>query len=201
MSMAFDPEGVPRSGDPLAAELLGVLIGDVRAMTARLHGLVQRGRPSDDETLTTAGSDTDRIGWQLAVLASAAGTDVMLARREAEGLRMFLELICEALARLGRTLELPTTLPQLVPTTGGGWEATWLVGAILFETGRTCAPGTQLEWTLEPAEGAHHLRITGAIDEPLRARIEELAQRVPEAEPSFEPGGCTLAIPGPWLTW
>lgn len=195
--------GSPRPGDPLAAELLDVLFGEVRAVTARLQALL-RGEPVapiDAAELNEAGDAAERIGWQLAVLFSAGGADVLSARRERAGLGPFLELVQRALARIDRRLELPAGLPAL-GTVGRGWEAPWLIGAVLFEAGRRLAPGARVPWSLEPAgpeARAHRLVVSAPPDRGLDNRIEELARLVPGTKIGGNDERRVLALPEPWL--
>jgi len=203
--MAREPENrdtTPLGGDPLTAELLDVLVADVRAVTSRLHELFEApsaAREPNPELLTRSSDEARSIGWQLAVLASAADKDVLLARREAGGLGLFLELVRAALARSGRTLEVPARLPRIAPSVGAGWEVAWLVGAALYEMGRRIPPDARLAWSLATEPEGHALRGRVSPDAALRARLSELARCVPGATISSDEEGCTVLVPTPWL--
>jgi hypothetical protein len=72
--------------------------------------LVER---SDD--LDYAAAQLHRLGWLVGMIGAAQGADLLLARREAPGLRWSLEALAELLAREQVRLELPAQLPRVAP--------------------------------------------------------------------------------------
>jgi hypothetical protein len=114
--------------DPLTSALLPVLLHRLNNATQILHGwnaLLAVSRSADERAgadLAFASQVVDETGWVLAVLASASGADLLLARRERRGLAPLLEVVRDALRRSDRELATcDSPPPSLAPT----WEWRW----------------------------------------------------------------------------
>ena len=107
--------------EPLAALLWPRILARVRVTTRLLNELAEVGACAWDAQRCAAFEEATRasrrLGWVLGVLASAAGTELLLARREPRGLEPLLELLAEGLASEGRALApARAPLPRLAPS-------------------------------------------------------------------------------------
>ena len=167
----------PTDPDPLAAALLPVtvhglnnatqLVASLNAVLAMPDGgAFLEGRADD---LSSVSTDLDGLGWIVAVLASASGSDLMLARRKRDGLPIMIDCVRDGLRREGRDLA-PTegSLPALAPGYGSGWEVAWAVGVALYVCGQSVEG--PLAWT--------HTGARFEIDASKEALPDELVSRV-----------------------
>lgn len=196
-----------RSSDPLAVALLPVLLHKLAGATQLLSGLnallgVEGGEVfaltrSDD--LGAASRTAHDLGWLMAVLASAGGTNLLLERREPRGIAIVLEVLADALRRKGRELHgVGLAPPALAPEVLDGWQVAWSFGALLLSAADDLAPGEPLEWSLEStAEGG--VRLSAPAGESV-ARISALVtERLPGARLSMEEGRFSLSLPAEWI--
>lgn len=205
-----------------AAALLPVLLHRIRNTTQLLTGVnavLAGGEPgvlpaTRAEDLGQASREAEELGWLLAVLSGGLGCDLAGERREADGLRVVLSLVRDALRRAGGALALPTRWPRIA----GGAPAAQLclaVGELVWRAARG-AEGAALE--LEPLAG--EARLSSAWRLRLRSRrgepSTEPAARAPQASAAGEqeaalhglpsgarleraPDGFSLELPPGWL--
>ena len=199
--------GEPRPAlDPLAAALLPVLLHKLNNTTQLLSGfatlLAMRGgqemlvERTDD--LAGASLSVDELGWLLAVLASACGANLLLARREARGLEILVAMLRDALRREHSVvLESCEPLPQLHPAPLDGWQVPWAVGTLLWSSGCELESGARLTWHAAFAD--EHF----VIEAPASPRSEDAATRVAERLPGAQVTCNTerwrLALPRAWV--
>lgn len=191
--------------DPLARAMLPVLLHRVANATQHLNALTAL-LALDPGALGTRGGDlagtsdlVDETGWLLALLASAHGARLLLARREGRGLRPLVTCVRECLRREGRDLRDPgAPLPDLAPDVGDGWQLPWAIGTWLYESGRSLPPRQSLAWSFRTSAEGTRLVCTAARAElsPLKAR---LAHQLPAAVLTLDGGGGTLLLPVGWL--
>ena len=132
------------------------------------------------EESKSAGETIDEVGWLLAVLASACGADLLLARRERDGLAGVLAAVREAVRREGRELARgPDALPRLAPEFGDGWRVPWAIGTWIHVGAIALPERSSLEWDVRPREGGSEVRCRV----PAHASRDALEQRVREHLP------------------
>jgi hypothetical protein len=188
MSLVNAEQELQVIGDPLAAALLPVLMHRLNNATQVLQALNamlatgerQRVLAARCGDLVSAGETIDEVGWLLAVLASACGADLLLARRERDGLAGVLAAVREAVRREGRELARgPDALPRLAPEFGDGWRVPWAIGTWIHVGAIALPERSSLEWDVRPREGGSEVRCRV----PAHASRDALEQRVREQLP------------------
>jgi hypothetical protein len=176
------------TSDPLAAALLPVVIHELNNATQMLSSLnavlalpggedFLRERAAD---MASVGDEVLELGWLVAMLSSAAGSDMLQARRHAHGLDIMVRLVRKALRREGRDLaRCEGPLPQIDPRAGRGWEPAWALGLLLWHAG-LAAPDT-VSWNWSCAEGAWIFEVDQRLPE-LDSLNQLLSQRCPQGE-------------------
>jgi len=192
--------------DPLARALMPVVLHQMANATQLLAGLqavlsmeggdamlVER---ADD--LARASLDVEDLGWALAVLGSAVGADLLLARRQPRGLAILLPMVGKALQRAERPMpSVPRDLPQLAPAALDGWQAPWAVASLLLAAGED-ANTTPPAWNLSLAgEG---WRFTVPAGETALARAPSVVERLPGARAEEGAAHLHLILPAAWLS-
>ncbi len=192
-----------RQGDALSEAILPVLLHELANVTQNLTGLhsilgMEGGaelfaqRQGD---LVRSGQLAEDLGWAMAVLGSACGDNLLLARREPRGLSILFPLVQKACRREGLDVQsCPPDLPQLAPDCLDGWQLPWTLASLLLQSTRDGGG----DWSLTPHGGrwifswrAHPSAGTAAA---------HLVGQLPGAE--FAPAGkgrVRLALPGDWL--
>jgi hypothetical protein len=196
-----------RSSDPLAVALLPVLLHKLAGTTQLLSGLnallgIEGGEEfaltrSDD--LGAASKTAHDLGWLMAVLASAGGTNLLLERREPRGITIVLDVLSDALSRTGRAMR-GTGLapPALAPDVLDGWQVPWSIGALLLAAANDLPPDVALDWSLETSD-AGGVRLSANAGDSV-ARIAPLVEeRLPGAELAVGEGRFALSLPADWL--
>jgi len=194
--------------DPLAVALLPVLLHKLNNATQVLSSM--------NSLLTIAGGEelfcdqtrqlgatsarVDELGWLLAVLASASGTDMLLERREPRGLSIMASLVSEALRRRGQVMDKVADLPELAPNPCagvGGWELPWALGTLLVHSAADLADGASLRWSHENTGGAWCLR--GPQGASVLGVGGAVRSRLPGAEFASGADGWSLSVPVAWI--
>jgi hypothetical protein len=199
--------------DPLAQALLPVLLHRLNNSTqvlASLNSLLavqERERVLEQRAgdISWAAGSIDELGWLLAVLASACGSDLLLERRERDGLRIVFAAVREALRRAGRDLaDGDRELPLLAADVADGWQLPWAMGSWVWTAGSVLPQGTRLAWTLRASGARHELACTAPDAPSLGALVQRVERLLPGAQ-----AGCTagapdaqwiLSVPSAWLT-
>ncbi len=154
--------------ESLAPALLPVLLHDLANVTHTLTclkavldldgGEQLFARSTAD--LARSGQVAQDLGWAMAVLGSATGSDLLLDRREVRGLGILIELVEKVCARMGHApLRIPPTgdlqglspIPLMTSQVLQGWELPWALGETLFQGCKAVArssgdTGLQLRW-------------------------------------------------------
>ena len=109
---------------------------------------------SDD--LCQAGRRFQEVGWLMAVLGSAQGGNLLLARREPQGLALMFELVQEGLQREARERgsgtipQGPEDWPNLAPSAQDGWQIPFALGTLVLHAYRDGSQsGRALTWRHE----------------------------------------------------
>jgi hypothetical protein len=193
--------------DPIAARLLPVLLHRIHNATQLLGTLnsivVETGdvgwleRKAGD--LGETGETIEELGYALAVIASACGADLLLERREPEGLAILVGAVREAARRDGLELREPeSALPRLAPDVLRGWELPWAVSAVLM-AGAAGPAESAPDWSLAQDGASWALRIEAAPTDELRALLPLVAERLPGSELECPDERFELRLPGEWL--
>ena len=128
-------------GDPLVRFLMPVVLHKLANVTQLLTGvstLLGMGEGADllearSRDLQEGGELVEDLGWVMAILGSASGDDLLLARRKAQGLDVIASLVTEGARRDGLpqlTYEPP--LPLLTSGVMDGWQLPWCFGSVLL---------------------------------------------------------------------
>lgn len=185
--------------------MLPVLLHRVANATQHLNGLTAL-LALDPSALGARGGDlaetsdlVDETGWLLALLASAYGARLLLARRERHGLQPLVTCVRECLRREGRDLGDPgTPLPDLAPDVADGWQLPWALGTWIYESGRSLSPGQSLAWTIRTSlHGTRFETAYAGTDPSLMHR--RLERDLPGSVLTLDGGGWTLSFPAGWL--
>lgn len=205
MSLPAQREG---AADPLAAALLPVLLHRLNNATQLLETLGSLARLDAERDwigersadLLEVSARVEELGYVLAVLASAAGADLLQERREPRGVELLVGAARDALRRERRRLAEPAApLPRLAAAAGAGWEAPWAVASVLFAAGRDSDGGQELRWSLEPLPGSTRLRVDGVPGPSLSALVERVAFRGGGARLELGQADAALWMPADWL--
>ncbi len=87
--------------------------------------------------LAEAGRRFQEVGWLMAVLGSAQGGELLLARREPEGLALMFDLVREGLQREGvGPISGPAAWPELAPDALDGWQIPFALGSLIWRAYR-----------------------------------------------------------------
>jgi len=196
--------------DPLAAALLPVLVhrmnnttqllSNLRAVLQHAGGRDWLGERSGD--LASAYTELDGAGYLLAVLSSACGADLLLARREPRGVALMVAAVGEVVRREGgRFVEPCRPLPDQAPGVHAGWQLAWGFGALLLGSARSCGlQGTAFEWQLLEESEAWVLVGSCVPADEFASLVPRLAERLPEAELDVRKGGWSWRLPAAWLS-
>lgn len=193
------------SPDPLTRALLPVLLHKLSNATQLLTGLnaalaLEGGgellaERSDDLAATSRG--VEELGWVLAVLGSAGGANLLLARREPRGLAILVPLVVDAARRADAALAPPShALPALAPDALDGWQVPWALGSLLFAAAED-AGGATAGWSLDSDGGSWRLTLEGG--EGTAACARRVLEHLPGAELEGDGTSIVLRLPGPWL--
>jgi hypothetical protein len=177
----------PRAATELARAVLPEVFASLRRMTAELDELSARfdAHPGADlaDRLAELRATGRRLGWVFGVLSSARGAELLLSRREPDGLRHVLAAVLDALEREGvRVRPSAAELPRLAPGEDADWRLPAWLALLFLRAGR--ASGGALTWT--HARGST-LRLLGVPSAAHAALAGELPRSLP---------GCTLGSDG-----
>lgn len=149
------------------------------------------------DDLARTSLDVEDLGWALAVLGSAVGADLLLARRQPRGLEILLPMVGKALQRAERPMPtVPRHLPQLAPAALDGWQTPWAVASLLLAAGED-ASTTPPSWELTLANEGW--RFTVPAGETVAARAPSVIERLPGARAEEGAEHLHLILPAAWL--
>lgn len=196
-----------RAADPFSAALLPVLMHRMNNATQLLSNLnaVLRADTSRDwmgdrsEDLAKTGEDLHDLGYLLAVLSSAAGSDLLLSRRQPRGLEIMLGAVDDLTRREEHRIASECPLPKLAPQVHGGWELPWAFGALLWSSTRELSSEEELCWQLLD-QAQSWVLIGSKSPRDQFASLQPLIQeRLPEGELDVREAGWSWRIPAAWL--
>jgi hypothetical protein len=206
----------PRARDPLAAALLPVVLHRMNNVSQGLMlaqslfaGPTERA-PDPSRLLASHGAEIDELGWLVAVIASAAGADLVLERREPRGLELLARSVREALRREGRDFDphVLASVPKLDPSIGGGWELAWSLVAWIHAAARSHArPNERHErvvlhvtFDVDAERGVATLACELGPDvAELHARAALVRARFDRAAAEVDERSARLSFPSAWL--
>ncbi|MCP3920259.1 MAG: hypothetical protein GY711_32435 [bacterium] len=187
-----------QTSDPLTTTLLPVVLHKLNNATQLLVGLnTLLGMEGGEELalersgdLADASRTVHRLGWAMAVIASGNGSDLLLERREPEGLAILIELAVEAARRSGGSIAAPVNVPSLAPEVLDGWQIPWGVATVLLAA---TADVDHVEWTLEP----ERFEVTAGA--AARTAAAAVLERLPGARLESGGGALVMRLPVGWL--
>ena len=180
-------EGQARPLDPLVELLLPSVIhrlGNATQLLTGLNSMLALGDVEGRQLVASRGQDLERagsrateVGYALAVLGSAQGAELLLARREREGLRWLMGFLAEALRRQGLLLS-PCELPDLAPGAGDGWRPPWAVARVVLASALHAGEGATVHWSLQAKADAWHLELASPLPATPPATVEASWERL-----------------------
>ncbi len=196
--------------DPVARVLLPVLLHEVNNATQLLVGLRAILELPGGEAMFNSRADDlgrtshmmDDLGFALAVVATAGGANMLLARRDDRSVRILWDLAKKALTRGGGvTISESGELPLTSPAALDGWQLAWSVAALLIAaSGDDGARAERWVWKwLSTEDGGAELvgfvaaELGSAEDAIGRETLSSIAERI-------APKG-TLAADGQFIRW
>jgi hypothetical protein len=210
MSVTHAERQLPHTRDPLAAALLPVLMHRLNNATQVLQALNamlatderQRVLETRCSDLASAGDAIDEVGWLLAVLASACGADLLLARRERDGLAGVLTAVRDALRRERRELARgPLALPALAPDAAQGWRVPWAIGTWIYSSAMTLPEGSALDWHVSRHDDGTEVCCRVAVHTPHAALEQRVREHLPAASFRRTRDEHALLLPCGLLSW
>ena len=200
--------------DPLVTTLLPVLLHKLSNATQLLstmntllglEGGEQLALSKTREMAQTSGA-VDELGWMLAALASSAGADLLLERRESRGIAIMLEGLREAMRRRGQDLILPDEpLPDLAPQgkSGGrllgGWEIPWAIAALIVDSAEELERGAALSLRVQVGAAGEPMHFSCSSGKEPGGLAHLVRERLPEAELDFDDQRWSLSLPAGWF--
>ncbi|HIL51093.1 MAG: hypothetical protein ABGY71_11495 [bacterium] len=202
--------GSKTSADGLAEALLPVLIHSMNNATqlmANLSTLARSGQGSSinwiesrADDLLASSREIDRVGYMLAVLASASGAELLGQRRVPEGLAWMTAAVAQAVRREGGALaEATHPVPLVRPGAAHGWEVCWAAGALLRAAAVGSSRAEPLEWQWLDEGDSWVLVCAGPATAEFKALGETVTRRLPEAELDLRSEGWSWRLPAAWL--
>lgn len=152
------------------------------------------GDPSRE--LEAVGERVEELGWCLALVASAAGMDLVLERREERGLLVVVELLARALSDDGVELEHGAGPAWLAPGVPRGWSLPWAVASLLLAAVLEGGAG-RYRWSVEPGQECWRVRLPGGRA-PADLWNEVVAGRLDGARLEAVEEGLALVTPAGW---
>ena len=201
-------EAASRAADKLGKAVLPHLLGRLDGTTESFRALARKLSEDPDATLSDqialsrveeAQGEAHRVGWFLGCLASASGTDLLIARREDNGLRLFCGVILDALSDNTTISPAPVDLPRIATGIGRGWELSFLAGFLFYAGLNGEFAGDELCWTLERRNDQAFLRVESVLRNEDAELLEELAGLLPGARANASVELAEIRFPDPWL--
>lgn len=182
------------SRDLLVAQLLPVVVHEVNNATQLLVGLkAMLEIPGGDalfaarvDDLASTSTRMGDLGLAMAILATAAGADMLMARREPRSIQILWDLAIKAVQRQsGSEVQVDGTPPLTTPGALDGWQVPW-AAASLPVIAAASERGGVWSWEWRP-DGALVGRSspTATLD---TVRVDALSTRAPGLRVEAGPG-------------
>ena len=199
-----------KTSDPVARVLLPVLLHEVNNATQLLVGLRAILELPGGEAMFNSRADDlgrtshmmDDLGFALAVVATAGGANMLLARRDERSVRILWDLTKQALTRGGGVTITDLGEPPLIASAAlGGWQLTWSVAALLIAaSGDDGARTERWVWKWRSTE-AGGTELVGFLAEDLGSANEALgSETLALIQDRIAPLG-QLATEGQFVRW
>ena len=152
---------------------------------------------SSATNLARTGEGVEDLGLLMAILSTAAGSDLLLERRSERGVSIVLAAAQKLARKEGRDIHFLGGA-ELISTQGEGmgWELPWALGAAAWFATLSLASGEAL--TISYSDGAW--RGNSGADDALKSHANSIAELVPLIDFSEGGGSWTLAPPTSWLS-
>jgi len=184
------------------------LLGRLDGTTESFRALTRKLSEDPSSTLSDAAAlarveeaqgEAHRVGWFLGCLASASGTDLLIARREENGLRLFCGLVLDALTGSVKVTPAAVDLPRIATGIGRGWELSFLAGFLFYAALRGELSGEQLRWSLKRRNDQAYLRVESVLKTDDARLLEDLAGLLPGARAAASVERAEIRFPETWL--
>lgn len=201
-------EAASRAADKLGKAVLPHLLGQLDGTTESFRALARKLSADSDATLSDSAAlahveqaqgQAHRVGWFLGCLASASGTDLLIARREENGLRLFCGLVLDALANPAILSPAQSHLPRIATGIGRGWELSFIAGFLFYAALRGEFSKGQLRWSIEPRNDQSFLRVESGLQSGDGDLLEQLTGVLPGARAQVSAESAEIRFPSAWL--
>ena len=148
--------------------------------------------------LARTGENVEDLGLLMAILSTAAGSDLLLERRSERGVAVVLAAVQKLVRKGGRDLIFSNHSEEVLTRSYGmSWELPWAIGGAAWITATALPEGAALELSFEDNAW------TAQCDQS--AEIQRHATSVSEIAPlikiTVEEGAWKLAPPSEWLRY
>ena len=201
-------EAAARAADQLGKAVLPYLLGQLDGTTESFRALAHSFGEDPEASLSEhlaltrveeAQGEAHRIGWFLGCLASASGTDLLIARREDNGLRLFCGVVLDALAGETHLTPGPGDLPRIATGIGRGWELSFLAGFLFYAALCGERDPNQLAWKIERGPERALLGVRSMLRGEDGVLLERLGGLLPEVRARAGEEWAELVVPAGWL--
>jgi hypothetical protein len=197
---------ITASGDrrAWAAALMPIALHELNNATqflSMLHSVTSSDPNSDvlegsAANLARTGESVEDLGLLMAILSTAAGSDLLLERRSERGVAVVLAAVQKLVRKNGRDLSFANQANEVLTSSEGkGWELPWAVGAAVWLTANNLPESEALELSFE--DEAWIIRCVQGPD--IKRHATSVAEIAPLIKVSVEEGSWKLSPPSDWL--
>ena len=187
-----------------AAALMPIALHELNNATqflSMLHSVTSSDPNSDvlegsAANLARTGESVEDLGLLMAILSTAAGSDMLLERRSERGVAVVLAAVQKLVRKNGRDLTFANQSNQvLTDSEGKGWELPWALGAAVWLTANNLPEAGALELSFE--DQAWTIRCPQSPD--IKRHATSVAEIAPLLKMTVEEGSWKLSPPSGWL--
>lgn len=151
---------------------------------------------SSAANLARTGEGVEDLGLLMAILSTAAGSDLLLERRSERGVAVVLAAVQKLVRKGGRDLIFSSQSNEvLTKSNGKSWELPWAVGAAVWITATDLPEGAALELSFEDDAWTAQCDRSAEI----KRHAASVAEIAPLINITVEEGTWKLAPPSEWL--
>jgi len=148
------------------------------------------------ENLGETASAVEELGLLMAILSTAAGTDLLLERRSDRGLSIALTMTIRALRKRGVEVTLPPDFAVLGSADAAqGWELPWAVCGSVWAACHSLNEGESLALSFD--DGGWGAAVHGG--EALASHLALVSQLLPDVSGSVTGESWAFHVPAGWI--
>jgi len=146
--------------------------------------------------LAQTASSVEDLGLLMAILSTATGTDLMLARRSERGAAVVAHATTRMIRKLGRDVSIEgIEEPVVRDPQGQGWELPWALGASWWIAAAELERGETLGVSLDSSGWS---AAVGGSDR-MRAHVNAVGEVLPQVQGEVTGATWRFAVPEGWL--